>query len=38
MYINAKIIPIETIPGIGKDRIKKSDGGGEFKCDIFDSL
>jgi hypothetical protein len=35
MYVNAKTIPVETIPGIGERRIKESSGGGEFKYDYF---
>jgi hypothetical protein len=32
MYVNEKMMPIETIPGIGGERgIKESCGGGEFK-------
>jgi hypothetical protein len=38
MYVNAKMIPVETIPRIGRRGIKKNDGGGEFKYDIFDTL
>jgi hypothetical protein len=30
MYVNAKIRPVETIPGIGGQRIKENDGGDEF--------
>jgi hypothetical protein len=37
MNVNAKMIPSETIPGMG-EWIKESGGGGEFKCDIFDTL
>jgi hypothetical protein len=37
-YVNAKMIPAETIPGVGRGRIKESGGGGKFKCDIFDTL
>jgi hypothetical protein len=33
MYVNAKMIPIETIPGMGGG-IKERDGGDEFKYDI----
>jgi hypothetical protein len=33
-----KMIPIKTTPGMGEGRIKESDGGGEFKYDIFDTL
>jgi hypothetical protein len=31
MYVNAQMIPTETIPGMGGGRIKENDGGGEFK-------
>jgi hypothetical protein len=37
MYVSAKMIPIETVPGIGGWRIKEQ-GGGEFKYNIFDTL
>jgi hypothetical protein len=30
VYVNAKMIPVETVPGIS--------GGDEFKYDIFDTL
>jgi hypothetical protein len=38
MYVNAKMIPVETILGT-RERgvVKESDGGGEFKYDIFDN-
>jgi hypothetical protein len=36
MYVNGKMIPVETIPGMGGQVIKENDGGGEFNCDIFD--
>jgi hypothetical protein len=38
MHINAKIIPVETILRMGGGKIKESNRGGEFKCDIFDTL
>jgi hypothetical protein len=38
MYINGKMIPVETVPGMGAGRIKENDRGGEFKCDIFGKL
>jgi hypothetical protein len=38
MYINAKMIPAETILGIAGVRIKENSRGGEFKYDIFDAL
>jgi hypothetical protein len=38
MYVNAKMIPVETVPGIEGRRIKQSGGGGEFKYDIVHTL
>jgi hypothetical protein len=38
IYANAKMIPVETIPGMGEGSIKESSGGCEFKYDIFDTL
>jgi hypothetical protein len=38
MYVNGKIIPVKTIPGMGGGRIRENDGDGEFKYDIFDIL
>jgi hypothetical protein len=39
MYVNAKMIPVKTIPGIcGGGEVQKSGGGGEFKYDIFETL
>jgi hypothetical protein len=38
MYINEKMIPAKTIPGIAGGGLKKSGTGGEFKYDIFDTL
>jgi hypothetical protein len=35
MYVNVKIIPVETVPGIGGRRMKANSGGYEFKYDIF---
>jgi hypothetical protein len=37
MYVNGKIRPAETAPGVGEG-IRENDGGGEFKWDIFDTL
>jgi hypothetical protein len=37
MYVNAKIIPVETVPGMWGGRMKDSVDG-EFKYDIFDTL
>jgi hypothetical protein len=36
MYVNGKIISVETISGMGGGEIKENSGGGEFKYDIFD--
>jgi hypothetical protein len=38
MHVNAKMIPVETVPGIKGQGMKESSGGGEFKYDIFDTL
>jgi hypothetical protein len=38
MYVNAKMIPVKTIPGMRGGGIKESSTGGEFKHDIFDIL
>jgi hypothetical protein len=35
MYVNGKMIPVETIPGIGEGRMKENGGGDEFKYDIL---
>jgi hypothetical protein len=35
MYVNGKMRPVETIPGMGKKGIRENHGGGEFKYDIF---
>jgi hypothetical protein len=32
------MVPVETIPGMGVGKIKENEGGGEFKCDVFDVL
>jgi hypothetical protein len=37
MYVNAKMIPLETVLGIGGGRVKENGGGGEFKYDLFDT-
>jgi hypothetical protein len=38
MYVNGKMRPLETTPGIGGGKIKKNEGGSEFKYNIFDIL
>jgi hypothetical protein len=35
MYVNGKMRPVETIPGIGGGRIKENDRGSEFNHDIL---
>jgi hypothetical protein len=35
MYVNGKMRPVETIPGVGEGEIKEDEGGGEFKYDMF---
>jgi hypothetical protein len=30
MYINGKMTPVETIPGMGGRAIKENNGGGKF--------
>jgi hypothetical protein len=34
MYVNAKMIPVETVLGMG-EQIKKNGRGSELKCGIF---
>jgi hypothetical protein len=40
MYVNAKMTPVETTPGIQRREIKEKENsrGGEFIYDIFDIL
>jgi hypothetical protein len=38
MYVNAKMIPVEIMSGIGVRGIKESSGGSEFNYDMFDTL
>jgi hypothetical protein len=33
-----KMRPVDTIPAIREERIKKNNGGGELKNDIFDDI
>jgi hypothetical protein len=35
MYLNGKMRPAETIPGIGEGEVKKNDGEGKFKYSIL---
>jgi hypothetical protein len=36
MYVSAKMIPVETIPGNGEEEIKETGRGDKFNYDIFD--
>jgi hypothetical protein len=36
MYVNGKMIPVETIPGMVEEGDKGECWGDEFKYDIFD--
>jgi hypothetical protein len=35
VYVNGKMIPVETTPGMGEDWVKENGGGIEFKYDVF---
>jgi hypothetical protein len=35
MYINGKMIPAETVPGMEEEAIKENSGMGEFKYEIL---
>jgi hypothetical protein len=34
MYINGKMRPVETLPGMGGRKIKENNGGGDLNDDI----
>jgi hypothetical protein len=34
MYVNGKMRPVETVPGMGRRGIRENDGGGKFNYDI----
>jgi hypothetical protein len=38
MYVSAKMIPVETAPGVRGVGLGEVSGRGEFKYDIFDAL
>jgi hypothetical protein len=38
MHINGKMRPVESIPGMGAERIKENNGGGEFNYGVLDIL
>jgi hypothetical protein len=35
MYVNGKMRPVETIPGMGGGGINENDGGWELKYDVL---
>jgi hypothetical protein len=38
MYVNAEMIPVETVPRFGGGGTRENSRGGEFKYDTFDKL
>jgi hypothetical protein len=38
MYINGKMRPVETVPGMGEEGADKNGRGSKFKYKIFDIL
>jgi hypothetical protein len=38
MYVNGKMRPVETIPGMGEAGRNQNDGGGKFKYSIFNKF
>jgi hypothetical protein len=38
MYVNGKMIPVETVSGIRGWGIKENGGVGELECDILQEL
>jgi hypothetical protein len=34
-YVNGKMRPVRSSPGVGGGEIKENDGGGEFNYDIL---
>jgi hypothetical protein len=38
MYVNGKVICVETIPQMEGGRMKKNDGGKELNYNVFDML
>jgi hypothetical protein len=38
MYVNGKMVSVETISAMIVGEIKENSGGGEFKYDIFNTL
>jgi hypothetical protein len=35
MYVNGKMRPAETVPGMGEGRVKENDGRDEFNYNIL---
>jgi hypothetical protein len=35
MYVNGKMRPVETVPGMGGEGMKENGGEGEFNYDIL---
>jgi hypothetical protein len=35
MYVNGKMMSVETTPGMGEGGIKENNGGSEFNYDIL---
>jgi hypothetical protein len=38
MFVNVKMIPVETVPGIRGAEMGKRSGGREFRYNVFDTL
>jgi hypothetical protein len=38
MYVNSKMIPVETVAGTREGGMKERGGGVELKNDVFDTL
>jgi hypothetical protein len=38
MYVNAKMIPVETVPGIGRGGMKESSWGGDSGVIVIDLI
>jgi hypothetical protein len=38
VYVNAKVIPVEAVPGIREGKDEREQWRGELKYDIFDTF
>jgi hypothetical protein len=38
IYVNGKLIPVETVPGMGEGRQRRAVEEDEFKDDVFDAF